>query len=78
MIAQIRESHLNAAKRKCLISYLQWQTKLDLLYERSKVLVPIRARSERQTQSRQVMVLTDYITPEVSDLGERVDEMFLY
>ena len=48
-----------------LRDYLQWQTRLDILFERAKHVVPLKARSEKMMKSRQVQVMIDYKTKEV-------------
>ena len=48
-----------------LRDYLQWQTQLDILFERAKHVIPLKARSEKMMKSRQVQVMIDYKTKEV-------------
>ncbi|XP_050389840.2 dystonin isoform X2 [Patella vulgata] len=49
-----------------LLAYLQWQSKVDSLFERSKDLVPVPLRLNKLPEPRPVIALTDYNTKEIS------------
>ncbi|ESO92871.1 hypothetical protein LOTGIDRAFT_232953 [Lottia gigantea] len=49
-----------------LLAYLQWQTKVDTLFNRSKDLVPVPQRLNKVQEPRPVIALTDFNTNEIS------------
>ncbi|XP_067948243.1 dystonin-like isoform X2 [Watersipora subatra] len=55
---------------KILKNYLQWQTRLDILSERAKHVVPLQARTEKLDQPIQAQVLVDYKTADFELQGE--------
>ena len=56
-----------------LLAYLQWQSKVDSLFDRARDIVPIQSRLEKLQDSRPVVSLTDYNTNEVSWSKRRDD-----
>ena len=56
-----------------LLAYLQWQSKVDSLFDRARDIVPIQSRLEKLQDSRPVVSLTDYNTNEVSRSKRRDD-----
>lgn len=48
-----------------LLAYLQWQSKVDSLFDRARDIVPIQTRLEKIQEPRPVVSLTDYKTNEV-------------
>lgn len=48
-----------------LLAYLQWQSKVDSLFDRARDIVPIQTRLEKLQEPRPVVSLTDYETNEV-------------
>ncbi|XP_022288567.2 uncharacterized protein LOC111100765 isoform X4 [Crassostrea virginica] len=51
-----------------LLAYLQWQSKVDSLFDRARDIVPIQSRLEKLQDSRPVVSLTDYNTNEIEFL----------
>ncbi|XP_012944656.1 uncharacterized protein LOC101854908 [Aplysia californica] len=51
--------------RDVLAAYLQWQTKIDYLFERAKEVVPVPMRITEITDPRPVIALTDFNTSEI-------------
>lgn len=51
-----------------LLAYLQWQSKVDSLFDRARDIVPIQTRLEKILEPRPVLSLTDYKTNEVPKL----------
>ena len=49
------------------MAYLQWQGKVESLFDRSKDIVPVPQRIEAVKEPRPVISLTDYRTNEVRD-----------
>ncbi|KAK7474574.1 hypothetical protein BaRGS_00034158 [Batillaria attramentaria] len=49
-----------------LAAFLQWQTKIDYLFERAKQVVPVPQRTRPLKEPRPVIALTDYSTSEIS------------
>jgi hypothetical protein len=50
-----------------LLAYLQWQSKVDSLFDRARDIVPIQMRLEKIEQPRPVISLADYKTNEVNE-----------
>ncbi|XP_063430227.1 uncharacterized protein LOC134712522 isoform X2 [Mytilus trossulus] len=48
-----------------LLAYLQWQSKVDRLFDRAKDIVPVQDRVEKLQHSKPVIALTDYKTSEI-------------
>ncbi|BFZ00631.1 hypothetical protein BsWGS_03670 [Bradybaena similaris] len=48
-----------------LAAYLQWQTKIDYLFDKAKNVVPVPLRLTPLTDSRPVIALTDFKTNEI-------------
>uniref|UniRef100_K1R091 Plectin-1 n=1 Tax=Magallana gigas TaxID=29159 RepID=K1R091_MAGGI len=48
-----------------LLAYLQWQSKVDSLFDRARDIVPIQTRLEKIQEPRPVISLTDYKTNEI-------------
>ncbi|XP_048745096.1 uncharacterized protein LOC125658065 isoform X3 [Ostrea edulis] len=48
-----------------LLAYLQWQSKVDSLFDRARDIVPIQMRLEKIEQPRPVVSLADYKTNEI-------------
>ena len=59
-----------------LLAYLQWQSKVDSLFDRARDIVPIQSRLEKLQDSRPVASLTDYNTNEVS-WSKRRDDIYI-
>lgn len=59
-----------------LLAYLQWQSKVDSLFDRARDIVPIQSRLEKIQDSRPVVSLTDYNTNEVS-WSKRSDDIYI-
>ena len=48
-----------------LLAYLQWQSKVDRLFDRAKDIIPVQVRVERNQEPKPVVALTDYKTSEI-------------
>lgn len=48
-----------------LLAYLQWQSKVDRLFDRAKDIVPVQDRIEKVQHPKAVIALTDYKTSEI-------------
>ncbi|XP_041357695.1 uncharacterized protein LOC121374644 isoform X2 [Gigantopelta aegis] len=48
-----------------LTAYLQWQTKVDYLLEKTRQVVPVRQRVKKLDEPRPVLALADYKTNEI-------------
>jgi len=48
-----------------LLAYLQWQGKVESLFERAKSVVPVPLRLSKVEEERPVVALTDFRSSEV-------------
>ncbi|XP_046577887.1 uncharacterized protein LOC124285660 isoform X3 [Haliotis rubra] len=51
--------------RDVLLAYLQWQTKVDNLFDRSRNIVPVPLRLKKLTDPRPALVLVDFRSDEI-------------
>jgi hypothetical protein len=51
-----------------LAAFLQWQTKIDYLFERAKEVVPVPQRTTPLTNERPVIALADFSNDQASCL----------
>ncbi|XP_076436065.1 uncharacterized protein LOC143275670 [Babylonia areolata] len=51
--------------KEVLKGFLQWQTKIDYLFDKAKEVVPVPQRTTALKEERPVIALTDFATPQI-------------